>query len=262
MSNDGIISHITREMSVQKFLILLAFVALGLSSRTDQVRAQAITCTGTLAPATYSSVLVPAGQSCMISTLTVLGNVIVTRGATLSFSCTAMQSTCQKGEACSNAVAFPRCSVVINGNIQAKNADNIDISGCPLSHPSTCESTIKVGGNVSLTGTTGAINLANLQIGGNLSLTETNSGIDLENLGIGGNLEIASSNPNVSNSIGVTSGQITGNVMFVNNYSGQNLLSGNNIGGNLICSSDSPPPTNAGKSNVVAGKEISQCAGL
>jgi hypothetical protein len=65
--------------------------------------------------------------------------------------------------------------------------------------------------------------------------------------------------------ISINGNTISGNVNDQGNTTGSgasNIITGNGIGGNLVCAGNMPPPTNNGVPNTVSGKEVGQCVGL
>jgi hexosaminidase len=93
--------------------------------------------------------------------------------------------------------------------------------------------------NVTLAGTE-AVQIAQQVIDGNLLVTGS--------VGTGGIL--------------IGDNVVTGNVTLSMNSGGTYVVYTNTVGGNLVCSGNTPPPTNAGDPNAVSGHEVDQCSGL
>ncbi len=82
--------------------------------------------------------------------------------------------------------------------------------------------------------------------------------------GCGTNTLTSGGATNLTSNVGgieVSSNKITGTLNF-NKNSGNPVVAGNTIGGSLNCAGNTPPPTNGGLPNTVAGTESGQCAGL
>jgi hypothetical protein len=207
---------------IRQLFSTLAIFAIGVTIGVGNAGAQTI-CDGRLAPGTYASVTVPAGKSCAVQVntsrdvVTVTGNVTVAQGATLL------------------AQAFDG-QFIVNGNLKGGDARLISlvaIAGPP--------SRIEIDGNVTLSGTTGLVDIASVSsIGGNFQVVD----------GAGAAVKVGGSN-------------VSGNVLFLNNTTnGAGAIFHNTIGGNLVCQDNTPPPTNARSPNTVLGNEIGQCEGL
>lgn len=78
---------------------------------------------------------------------------------------------------------------------------------------------------------------------------------------INGNVSISGS----STLVELFPNTVNGNVNISNNntpFGGGNTIAANTIGGNLVCTGNTPPPDNFGLTNAVSGQRVGQCAGL
>jgi hypothetical protein len=197
----------TQEMIKRLFLSIAISVA-ALLAGTSSVTAAVTRCDGTLEAGTYDTLLVPKGKQCRVAGIvTVEQNVILQGGASLT--------------------AF---FLTVNGNLQGDGVSSVFIQGPDVT----------IHGNVSITGATGQVVLAQVIIGGNLKI----------------------SNSTVSQ-LDVLISQVTGNALFQNNTTASGLvIAGNMIVGNLVCNGNDPAPENGGVQNTVGGKKIGQCSAL
>ena len=103
--------------------------------------------------------------------------------------------------------------------------------------------------------------VASASIHGNVSITGATGEVFLDEVIIGGNLQISDSN---GFQITVTFSNVAGNALFQNNTltTSPFIISGNVIGGNLMCSGNDPAPENQSKQNTVAGRKSGQCSAL
>jgi hypothetical protein len=86
-------------------------------------------------------------------------------------------------------------------------------------------------------------------VGGNVVLTGTSDLVALEYSAVGGHVQVSET----TGSSFLAGNSVTGNVVVLNNPttipftgagpSGSNLILGNTIGGNLVCTGNTPPPT-------------------
>jgi hypothetical protein len=130
----------------------LSIFAGVLAAGTGSASAQPTTCSGSLAPGSYDSVNVPAGQTCLIATAgirTVAGNVTLGTGALL--------------------VVQSPATFVVNSSLIGVNARGIELAPAPMG-------AANILGNVSLSGTTGnaGIGIDQSFIGGTLSVANSN----------------------------------------------------------------------------------------
>jgi hypothetical protein len=147
--------------------------------------------------------------------VTVTGNVSVASGASLTMN----------------------PGAIVDGNIQSADAVGVDLEEA------------MVGGNVILTGTSGAVYLHEMTIGGHVQVSYSPSG-----------------------SVDVIFNQVTGNVLVLSNTSTSNLpfakspvIADNTLGGNLVCTGNTPPPNDilyGAPFPNTAVNGIGQCAGL
>jgi hypothetical protein len=97
---------------------------------------------------------------------------------------------------------------------------------------------------------------------GSVSLVGTIIVADVEHSFIGGTLSVANSN---ATSVVFLGNNVAGNVLVQNNKTSvgpNDFIASNTIGGSLVCSGNTPPPTDAGLPNTVGGSKVGQCGGL
>jgi hypothetical protein len=118
------------------------------------VKAEEITCQGTLGAITVDNVKVPQGKTCTLNGTIVEGSIVVNSGATLQAK-----------------------AVKVKGNIQGENASAINVNSNTTVDGSI---QIKQGGGASIVGT---------KINGDLQAFENSSKITIRDNRIGGNLQ-------------------------------------------------------------------------
>jgi hypothetical protein len=203
----------TQEMIKRLFLSIAILVAAFIAG-TSSAAAAVTRCDGSLSAGTYDTVLVPEGKTCVVlGPVTVEGNVILQEGASLSSECDTLR---------------------VNGNLLGDGVKNVSMIGDSVD-------SVRIDGNVSITGATGVVFLDEVIIGGNLQISDSNG-----------------------SEITVTTSKVAGNVLFQNNTltPGQFFISGNTIAGNLVCRGNAPPPENQDNPNNVGGQKIGQCSAL
>jgi hypothetical protein len=128
---------------LKRFSSGLSILAIVLVAVAGSAAAQTTTCSGTLAPGSYTAVNVPAGATCAVNsgTVTVAGNVTVGKGATFF-------------------VAFPNAQLIVNGSLLSMDAMTVEV-------------TANILGSVSLTGTTGSAIITDSFINGSLSVANS-----------------------------------------------------------------------------------------
>jgi hypothetical protein len=115
-------------------------------------------------------------------------------------------------------------------------------------------------GNINVSGITDNGWICGSHIGGNVNIS--GSAYNPDTVYSPGYWDIGFADPNYcgNTSFDPTPGNtITGSLTFTNNQSGANIAN-NNIGNNLGCSGNTPPPT--GGNNHVSGNATGQCAAL
>jgi 5'-nucleotidase len=122
--------------------------------------------------------------------------------------------------------------LTVYGSLSAAGADAIDIFPRP-------KGAADIFGSIFVTGTTVFVRIEESSVDGNLSVI--NSGGEL--------VELFGDN-------------VAGNVLVRNNKTEQNVIARNTIGGNLVCSGNTPAPVNQGEPNTVGGNKVGQCARL
>jgi hypothetical protein len=211
-----------------RFLSRLAILAAAFAACVSGASAQTTLCNGTLAPGTYTEVIVPANATCTVSgTVTVTGNLIVEQGAFFSSNSTG--------------------TFIIDGSLLAVNAGNINIGAFDQG------SAVDILGNVHLFGTTAA---------------GPHAGIRLNGISIGGNLFISKSNLSLVaapfDGWAVFGNTIGGNVQLRDNTFTGTLFApfgANTIGGSLICVGNTPNALHEdNQPNSVGGEKLGQCA--
>jgi hypothetical protein len=181
--------------SVKRSTLSVLFFALSATTQADDVH-----CPPDLGSATVDgNVLVAA--PCRLDGTTVKGNVHLYAGGSVIAR-----------------------DAIIDGNIQAKNADFVDVVD---SH---------IGGSIQLDALVGdVISIQSSSVDGSIQLNDNRS-----------RLEVA------ANTVGA-------DIQAFSNVGGV-VISDNTVGGNLQCKSNTPPPN--GGNNRVAGNKEDQCANL
>jgi hypothetical protein len=137
----------------------VAFVDFGpLVDRLSSTAAAVTRCEGLLPPDTYDTVLLPKGKTCEVGgTVTIEQNVILQEGAWVTNECN---------------------DFTVNGNLQGDGVNSVIMPGGAVS----------IHGNVSITGTTGAVSLDEVKISGNIHISDSNGmQIIVTNSQVGGN---------------------------------------------------------------------------
>src|SRR5262245_25060671 len=168
----------TQEMIKRLFLSVAISVA-ALIAGTSNAAAAVTRCDGSLSAGTYDTVLVPEGKTCVVlGPVTVEGNVTLQEGASLSSECDTLR---------------------VNGNLLGDGVKNVSMIGDSVD-------SVRIDGNVSITGATGVVFLDEVIIGGNLQISDSNG-----------------------SEITVTTSKVAGNALFQNNTltPGQFFISGN-----------------------------------
>jgi hypothetical protein len=202
-------------------------------------------CTGTIKDGRTinSNLVVPAGATCILTNVTVVGNVQVGTGAILGVGPSTPQA------------------VSIDGNIVADGCDGVVLDAST--------GVISVEGNVNIQNcTAGVIGYQavkpNLTISGNFTCANNSPSVCQANAGVvRGNLIVDNNtitHSNVAEFNSVIGNQISGNVEFSGNTETfPPVINGNTIGGNLLCSGNGPAPLG---SNAVGGNKLGQCVSL
>jgi hypothetical protein len=219
-----------RRVMVALFLSALVALATTVSSSA----ASGTTCTDTLAPGTYGTVVVPAGATCIISEgpITIRGGLVVETGAIFIFG----------------DESLPDVNATINGGVVSLNANSVQI------HFST------INGGVDLEGGSGPFP-GPFDFGDGFQPTWNT----LEDNQINGAVKINGYNGFWQ---GFIRNQVNGSVTFDDNTvldpDGNEFVT-NEIHGSLSCSGNDPAPQvgdSEGSPNSVSGNENGQCAGI
>jgi hypothetical protein len=207
--------------------VMLAF-GIMLGAALPAARADT-TCTQEISGGTiYGNIVVPNGNTCVLSGVMVTGNVIVQANARLNIdpfalttivgnvifgAGTAIQMNLYStaylivdGNVTANRCAYIiMTSVTIGGNFSAQNCTGAPsgqgISGQPTN--------TTVDGNFTCTGTAGACGLFGITVKGNVQIKNNGSGIVLSNI-IGGNLQCSGNTGGVNGSGNTVDGQKSG----------------------------------------------------
>jgi hypothetical protein len=171
-------------------------------------------------------------------------------------------------------------NVSCTGTLPAGSYTNVTV---PAGQFCTVNNAVTVAGNVTVgTGATLYVPAANfvvngtilgtkaanvdfllpVTIGANISLTGTTNYIQIETSFIGGALSVINS---TASAINVLKNNVAASVLFRDNTTsgaGSDVISGNTIGGSLLCTGNAPAPTDSGIPNVVGGNKVGQCTGL
>lgn len=238
------------------FRALLVTAAALLMTSGPALAAETI-CTGALDPAgsPYGNVVVPSGETCVISGVRVNGNVTVsgslvvggappndtTIGGNVNTKdgCGTVAIICQVGTAPEPAVDGVG-RVVVGGNVTIDHCEGMSIHCAVPAAPAADDGTLS--GRFVL-------------IGKNLKCSNNTSSCIFDGAVIGGNVELSGNGGFVSAAVSFVGGNLTAN----NNGDGANF-SENAIGGDLKCNGNVGPVS--GGPNTVAGTKQGQCAGL
>jgi hypothetical protein len=271
-------------MSGRRTMLVAALVATGVLAAASPAHAGERPCEGAIGPVTvHDDLVVPAGQVCDLAGTRVLGNTRVEQGAELY---------AEQGELAGNLAAAGGAYVDLFettvsgtaglreslglsveggsiGNVDSRAADSIDMFGAA------------VAGNVKVTGGRTAVFAQNLEVGGNLEATGANY-FDLYDSVVNGVFHVRESqsgsifcgntlngNSEFTNNQAVLTigspgqacdgNRINGNILVRDNNAASEI-SDNDVGGNLTCRRNVPPP--AGGGNRVEGNKEGQCRAL
>jgi hypothetical protein len=229
-----------------KHFAIAALATFGiLLANVPTVRAHDASCIGSLSNVTINGNLVVPSGSCTLNGVKVRGNVTVEAGAFLLIT-----SGSKIG---GNIVTDDKCvGVSLMGN-PITVGGNLQIQGC----------TGTAGGGV-FNGYTQTNGPGLITIGGNFAC-ENNAGPCLGQDGgkVGGNVRFVTNTGGAGNTLAVISlAAIEGNVEVEDNASGDSVVGGNNIGGNLNCQGNGNVTDGGLGANTVGGKKLGQCAGL
>ena len=205
-------------------------------------------CSGTLAPGTYTDVIVPANAECVLpfrGTVTVTGNVKVESGASLLLPPIGIVTVTgnvklESGASLGVPGEFAE-TFIVHGSLLGVDANRISINGL---HPEN----VIIFGSVDLRGTTGQVVLGGMSIHGTLFITYSRGDLPFELFAnvVGGNVVV------LDNTTSSVCGQSS---CFV--------IQGNAIGGSLVCKGNTPAPTSPPDLlNTVGGNKVEQCASL
>ncbi len=134
-------------------------------------------------------------------------------------------------------------------SVGAARLDNVKVPAgatCRLTGTKV-KGTIKVERGATLVAS-GVVVDGNIQSQGHRSVTVTGSYVD-------GSIQLES-----GGALSLTRNRVNGDIQLFSNYYGTKMVSGNVVGGNLQCKSNTPPPT--GGNNLVDGNKEDQCRWL
>jgi len=138
------------------------------------------------------------------------------------------------------------------------------------------EGSVKVQGNINV-GVGASVDIEFITVNGNIVANGAGllviDGVSVGHNVITNGLQIVRINQSVIDGSVVISGSTTLVELFPNTVNGNVNVSNNNtfagitiaantIGGNLVCTGNTPPPANFGLTNAVSGQRVGQCAGL
>jgi hypothetical protein len=218
-------------------------------------------CNGPAGPGPYHNIVVKAGDNCYLNGTTVTGNVSVQAGGGLRADGANIDGDLNSKGANYIAVGFPGSSV--GGNIKVLSTTGtpgVFAPGAATNY--ICRTT--VGGNLQVEQ---SLSTAPFNVGANTGPPAgpppSFSTCSFGNT-VGGNVEASKNAGQIwisDNFLFVTTepGGIAGNLEAGGNTGGVHIYM-NQIGGNLKCDSNNPPPDGAG--NVVQGNEQGQCTGF
>jgi hypothetical protein len=255
------------------------------------------TCTGTLSGASVSSLVIPAGASCTVSNVAVVGDVEVRDGATLD----APSTTFSVGGSVTvgaGATFFSTTSssidtggsLIVGGSIRAAagsrlgvTSKNFEIAGSVTASGSRFVTlapvpwigfSAAIGGDVSVNGA-GSVAVLDVNIGGSVKILGSGDvrGVEVGFSTVGGSVTVTGSdatNPAGPTVFSIVFNTVARSILFnANDTTGTirpPLIGGNTVGGNLICAANTPAPTNDEPGgpfpNTISGHGVGQCAGL
>jgi hypothetical protein len=224
-------------------LALLAATAIVAALTAVSGASAATTCTGSLPPGSYQSIVVPPGESCVLqasfgASIEVAGSISVGQGASLRMV----------------ASGAPCGQIVIHGSVAAVSPEEIDFfatTGC----------TIRVDGSISIRGASAKVILqGNISVGGSVALrgNAVDTFVQIVGSSIDGSLAVT--NNRAGQFIDVSFNSIGGSLNFSNNDSaGVISVANNTIDGSLACS-DNIALFGTLVPNTVGGSASGQCA--
>lgn len=192
--------------------VLFAILSANLSGAPAYAASSTI-CTGALSSGTYRNIKVPAGATCTLSGVTVLGSINGLVGSSLIMS-----------------------SSMVNGSVLLSSPATVGIGGPPLTGP-IIGNTIR--GSMTLTAPSSDVLVSGNTIGGNVSVTGAVGpslvvGENAPNL-IGGSLNVSNNNVPFAR---ITGNTIRGNLRGLSNYIASNSFSNNIVNGSMTYSSN------------------------
>jgi 5'-nucleotidase len=98
-----------------------------------------------------------------------------------------------------------------------------------------------------------------VNIFGDISLAGIIVFVRIEESSVDSNLTVANAR---AESVELSRNNVLGDVLVRNNKTRQNVITGNSIAGDLVCSLNTPAPVDQGKPNTVDGNKVGQCARL
>jgi hypothetical protein len=211
-------------------------------------------CSGTYS-GTYVNVTVPPNAYCNLDTATVLGNATVLTGGQLSLADSAPATIDGNVVASRNASYVQYTGGSVGGTITTQDASFLFVAG-GTTHSIVANSTQYVEATSAVINGSVVVNQPTFA---NVSANQTITG-DV----------IANGEPAGGSGLYIEDQVIGGSVYITNNQTpppppGQpaaNQVFNNTIAHNLVCSGNTPPPTDNGNGNWVKGRQFGQCAGF
>jgi hypothetical protein len=199
---------------------LLALAAVAFPARP--VLADDFECVGTAPPGlVFENLIVPSGAACELAGHTILGNVKILAGASLTAQ-----------------------GITVGGNVQADGHDSLLMAA----------SSVRNGSVQAKKGTGLSTSLIGVWVGGDVELADSDHGfVFASGNTFGGNGKIEK---NETGFYDLRGNIIAGNLQFFTN-AGPSFIQDNTIAGNLQCKENVPPPV--GAPNAVGGHAEEQC---
>jgi hypothetical protein len=228
-------------------LVLLVAACIAAAAGIANARAAAMICGTNSTPSsgTYAALVVPAGEECRLDGLavTVTGNVIIRPGGYVFAGLTAPTE------------------LAIGGNVIVQAGGHFLFQTFCGAAGECGTSSLTIGR--SIIGTNPAvISLDSGSIGRNVNIIGFTTDAFVTHATVGGNvLVIGGTGTELVVGFDSVSGQVivAGNILPAGSV---DIVEGNAIAGNLICSGNDPAPINQGVPNLVLRTSLGQCVGL
>jgi hypothetical protein len=178
-------------MNATRFIPIALFTLTSGLLTPSVVKAEEITCQGTIGAITVDNIRVPSGKTCTLNSTTVQGTIYVESNAKLTASGVKVVGNIQAENAANVKVNL---SSTVGGSIQIKQGQSATISNT------------KINGDLQLDSNTKALVAQANTIGGSLQAFQNTGGILIKNNKINGNLQCKENVPAPTGSGNVVQG--------------------------------------------------------